>query len=164
MSTLTVFGGVLARTPHGWIWSDGTPEPRVSDLSWSAVGNFRCRSSGGTTYVEVPLSVCHREPDLRWVLDAVSAGEYRQDLSGDHVGPRVLTEEGLSRMHVAPGEDPMLGHEPIVRKRAIPRVALVPWSVWERWATEHPYGATWAQADEESLFARAESLGWVRPH
>jgi hypothetical protein len=166
---ISVFGGTLVRVaPDQWVWSDGTPEPRVRDLSPSAHYNFRCRQryegSTCTTYVEVLLSVAHRERDvLGWVLAGVEQGRYEQGWSGDHMGPLMITEEGLARMRVEPGEDPLLGHEPILHRRAIPRVALVPVAEWDAWAAEHPYGATWLAADEPAIFARARALGWQAP-
>ena len=158
----TIFDGVLSRTAADiWVWSDGTPEPRVKDLSPSAHYSFRCRTHADGTFVEVLLSVAHRDRDvLGWVLDGIEAGEYQQANSGDHTGPMVFTEDGPSRMRIEPGEDPLLGNEPIVRKRAIPRVALVPVAEWDAWAADHPYGATWDTADEPEIFARARRLGW----
>ena len=159
---MTIFGGTLIR--HGqddWRWSDGTHEPRVYDLSPSAHFNFRCRSySGGGTYVEVLLSIAHSERDvLGWVLDGVASGEYRQDLSGDHTGPMHITETGVERMRIEPGEDPLLGNEPIIHRRAIPRVALVPIAEWDSWAKAHPYGATWDVEVQDDLLRIARSLG-----
>lgn len=163
MATPSCLGGTLKRIGRDqWHWSDGTPEPRVTDLSPSQHYNFRCCRRGGETHVEVMLSACHRERDvLGWVLDGVATGKYRQDLSGDHTGPRVLTDDGVSRMRIEPGEDPLLGSEPIVRKRAIPKVALVPAVEWDEWAAETPYGATWDTAHEQEIFAKARSLGWT---
>lgn len=163
MINATVFGGVLNRVAeNGWRWADGTDEPRVTDLSASHVYNFRCRTHGGVTYVEVILSAVHREKDvLGWVLRGVESGAYHQASSGDHTGPLVIGDEGVSRMRIEPGEDPLLGHEPIVSQRAIPRVALVPVCEWDRWAKETPYGATWAAEHEPELFAKARSLGWT---
>ena len=159
----SVFSGTLQRHgPNDWRWSDGTLEPRVSDLSASTVYNFRCRTGGdGVTFVEVLLSAAHRERDvLGWVLEGAERGQYRQAKSGDHTGPRIMTDEGMQRMRIEPGEDPLHGNEPIVHKRAIPAVALVPVDEWDAWAAEHPYGATWDKADEAEVFARARSLGW----
>lgn len=162
----SVFGGKLTRVAvNQWVWSDGTPEPRVTDLSPSHQYNFRCRSGGsGKTLVEVMLSACHRERDvLGWVLDGVKAGKYGQANSGDHTGPLMLTDEGPTRMRVEPGEDPLLGNEPIINRRAIPKVALVPMEEWDAWAAEHPYGATWLTKDEAEIFEKARSLGWQPP-
>jgi len=165
MRPQSVFGGALVR--HGkddWRWSDGTLEPRVSDLSSSSVYNFRCRQCHGSTHVEVLLSAAHREKDvLGWVLDGVADGKYRQDWSGDHTGPLMMTEAGPTRMHIEPGEDPLLGSEPIRHKRAIPLVALVPVAEWDAWADQQPYGATWVTAIEAEIFSKAKSLGWVDP-
>lgn len=118
--------------------------------------------------MEIPLSAAHRERDvLGWVIEGVEQGRYTQSLSGDHTGPLRLTEEDgevvVSRMRIEPGEDPLHGNEPVVHKRAIPRVALVPIAEWDAWAKDHPYGAWWDTADEAEIFAKAESLGWVRP-
>lgn len=159
---ITTLGGTLARRDRNeWQWSDGTPEPRVQDLSPSQHYNFRCCNRGGKTHVEVLLSAAHREKDvLGWVLDGIATGKYRQNTSGDHTGPLMLTDDGAERIHIDPGEDPLLGNEPIVRKRSIPRVALVPVEEWDLWAALHPYGASWSKDDEQEIFAKAASLGW----
>ena len=159
--TTTIFGGTLIRhDKNDWRWSDGTPEPRVTDLSPSAHYNFRCRTYSGATYVEVLLSVAHSERDvLGWVLDGVEAGTCTQDVSGDHSGPIRITDDGVERMRIEPGEDPLLGNEPIIHRRAIPRVALVPIAKWDSWAKAHPYGATWDVDAQDDLLRIARSLG-----
>ena len=98
--------------------------------------------------------------DLGWVLDGTESGKYRQGYSGDHTGPMMITDEGIGRMRIEPGEDPLLGSEPIIRRQAIPRVALVPIAEWDQWADEHPYGATWDMPDQDGILAKARSLGW----
>jgi hypothetical protein len=159
----TTLNGTLRRVgPNQWQWSDGTAEPRVTDLSSSSVYNFRCRTYANATYVEILLSVAHKERDvLGWILDGVAVGKYRQDMSGDHTGPLMLTDDGPTRMRIEPGEDPLRGNEPIVHKRAIPRVALVPIAEWDAWAAENPYGASWDKGVEADIFAKARSLGWI---
>jgi len=131
-----------------WAWSDGTPAPQVSDLSASQHFNFRC-SSG---HVEVPIATAYHEPELRWVWSGQCAGIYRESLSGDHTGPKqfVLDPEGIKvKATRADGG-----------KRAIPRVALVPIDVWDRWAAQNPIGATWPTEAEEDIMSKARSLGW----
>lgn len=163
MAKITTLGGTLIRhAKNDWRWNDGTPEPRATDLSPSRMYNFRCRTYGsGGTYVEVLLSACHRERDvLGWVLAGVEAGKYPQEWSGDHTGPLMMTDDGPTRMHIEPGEDPLLGNEPIIRKRAIPRVALVPVAEWDQWAAEHPYGVQWDTAHEADILGTARKLGW----
>lgn len=173
MTQFTCLGGSLSRVaPNQWQWSDGTPEPRVTDLSPSQQYNFRCRTDGGgKTYVEVMLSVAHRERDvLGWVIAGAETGLYPQNFSGDHTGPRVLNiadhyADGdvpgistpdaaleISRQSVLPDGTPT--------KRAIPRVALVSIAEWDAWARDNPYGATWPKACEPEIFAKARSLGW----
>lgn len=159
----TTLGGTLIRhEKDDWRWVSGVAEPRVTDLSPSSVYNFRCRTFGsGTTYVEVLLRDCHRERDvLGWVLDGIEAGKYRQEWSGDHTGPLMITEDGPTRMHIEPGEDPLKGNEPIIRKRAIPRVALVPVNEWDAWAADNPYGCQWDKVHEDDILAEARRLGW----
>jgi hypothetical protein len=155
----TALGGTLCRIgPDDWHWSDGTPEPRVFDLSPSVRYNFCVRDGA---FVEVFLSTAHSERALLgWVLEGVESGEYPQAESTDHTGPLMMTDEGPTRMRVEPGEDPLLGNEPIIHKRAIPRVALVPIAVWDQWAAEHPHGATWSKDDARHIFAKARQLGW----
>lgn len=160
---VSVLQGTLVRiATNQWAWSDGTPEPRVRDISPSSHFNFRCRTYGdGITLVEVPLGAAHRDrPLLGWVLDGVARGRYQQSTSGDHTGPLLITDEGTARMRIEPGEDPLLGHEPIMHTRAIPRVALVPVTEWDAWARETPYGAQWDLDQQQDILARARALGW----
>lgn len=156
-------GALVRRGRNEWVWSDGTTATQVSDLSASKVYNFRCRTDGaGHTYVEVLLSAAHKEHDvLGWVLARLESGMYRSDLSGDHTGPLMITDAGQSRMRIEPGEDPLLGNEPILHKRAIPKIALVPVEDWDAWAADCPYGASWDRADEDTIFAKARTLGWT---
>lgn len=157
---IKIADGLLTRQEDGsWRWSDGTTETRVRDMRASWYYNFRC--SGGC--VEVPVSIAQRESDLRWVWDGYTAGRYRESLSGDHLGPKVL--------HIGeryePGDVPGIS-EPVVTvsasptradggKRAIPRVALVPFAEWDE-RDKTPIGATWDKGDEPAIFAKAESL------
>lgn len=159
---ITCLGGTLVRVaPNQYQWSDGSPEPRCADLTLSAYYNFRCRAYGdGTTYVEVPLSVAYREPLLCWVIEGVKSGKYRQSHSGDHTGPRVIKGGSFSRMRIEPGEDPLHGNEPIVHKRATPRVALVPAQEWDERSAQCPCGVIWDRSEQDEIFARARSLGW----
>lgn len=162
----SIFGGTLVRDDAGWTWSDGTPEPRVTDLTASEHFNFRCRQVRGETYVEVLLSAAHADRQmLGWVLSGVEDRTFQQAISGDHTGPMVISEDEdgepeLKPMRIEPGEDPLKGNEPIISKRAIPKVALVPVAVWDRWAKTHPYGATWDTDQQEDIFAIARRLGW----
>ena len=163
MTRRSVLGGTLIATgANTWEWIDGTPEPRVTDLSPSQHYNFRCLAVGsGETYVEVLLSAAHKERDmLGWVLTGVESGIYLQTPSGDHLGPRVVTDTGMERMRIEPGEDPLHGNEPIIHKRSVPRVALVPISDWDTWSADHPYGATWDSQHQDDIFAKARTLGW----
>lgn len=168
MTERTALGGTLIGAAGQWRWSDGTPEPRVVDMSASWLYNFRCQ--GGC--VEVLLSVAHRDRDtLGWVLARVESGMYQQAGSGDHTGPRIMhlteryeagdvpgvSEPGIgveiTRQSVTPAGEPT--------KRAIPQVALVPVAEWDMWSAANPVGAKWEKADEPEIFAKARSLGWA---
>ena len=95
-------------------WHGGAP---ATDCNPSEHYNFRCRQAGGGKVdVEVLLATAHRERDiLGWVLARVESGMYQQAISGDHTGPYMLTDEGLTRMRpVEPDEDPLCGNEPII--------------------------------------------------
>ncbi len=160
--TITTLAGALMRLGrHRWQWSDGEPEPRVRDLSpdeW----NFRCQ--GG--HVEVLRGVAMESEALAWVIAGAREGRYRSGRSHDHMGPTVIdTATGEARrMHIQPGEDPLLGHEPLPEQPGpIPAVLLVPIAEWDRWVAEHPAGASWAQRDEAAILDRAYALGWRPP-
>lgn len=162
---LAVLAGTLVR--HGrddWRWSDGTPEPRVEDLSpdeW----NLRCRTyGGGETYVEVPRGLAQETASLRWVLAGARDGRYGSGRSGDHTGPLTVDHGGLRRMHVRPGSDPLLGHPADADDELpgpIPTVVLVSITEWDAWVREHPAGAVWDRIHEPDILARAAALGWV---
>lgn len=161
--TITTLGGTLVR--HGrdeWRWSDGVTERRVRDLSPSREWNFRCRTyGGGGTYVEVPRGLATETPTLAWVLERAREGRYQAGLSGDHTGPLVIDDEGLHRAHIAPGEDPLHGHEPMPEQPGpIPQIVLVPVAEWDEWAADHPVGAEWDIEDQDAILARARELGW----
>ena len=163
----SVLGGCLTRGPGTsgmWLWSDGAAEPRARDLSPSSEYNFRVRSHGGAQYVEIRYGIAASHADLRVWLDGYLAGTYGLGSSGDHSGPRAIRADGstyLSRIN--PGDDPHIGHEPILRDRPIPPVILVPISDWDAWAAAHPMGCSWDMSDEDAILARARSLGWEMP-
>src|SRR5690606_3588605 len=84
---VTAFGGRLVWWGRNkWAWSDGTPEPRVRDITPSWHYNFRCRGLKPHVQVEVPVTVAKAEPELAWVL----RGDYPRDLSGDHGSTRTI--------------------------------------------------------------------------
>lgn len=158
---MSVFCGALLRADDGsWHWSDGVDEPAVRDLSpdeW----NFRCRTEGGGTYVEVIRGAAMESHALAWVVAGARAGRYRSGRSGDHTGPRVWDGDQLRPMHVQPDEDPLHGNEPLPESPGpIPSVILVPIAEWDAWAIANPAGATWYVADETRILDRAWSLGW----
>ena len=103
---MTALNGTLIRTADGWRWSDGTPEPRVRDLNASKHYNFRC----GGGMVEVPIATAQREHDLSWVWQGWNEGKYRESLSGDHLGPKVITLTERYEDGDIPGiSDPTIG-------------------------------------------------------
>lgn len=147
---VTTLGGTLRRIERDrWEWSDGTPEPRVQDLSGSSHYNFRVQ--GG--FVEVPARLAMEEDALIWVLTGHAEGRFQRALSGDHRGPLVIDTDGAGRAHIHPGTgEPLPGN--------IPRVILVPRAEWDAWSASKPLGATWDKADEPQILAKARSLGW----
>lgn len=158
---MSVFSGTLQRVgPNQWQWSDGTPEPRARDLSpdeW----NFRCRTDGGKTFVEVMKGAAMESRALKWVIDGWRAGKYRAGASGDHTGPWIIDDEGLRKSHIQPGEDPLLGNEPLPESPGpIPQVILVPVEEWDAWVKANPAGASWDTRDEEAILDKAYALGW----
>jgi len=160
---ISVLGGTLVRRGRNeWVWSDGTPEPRVRDLSASTYWNFRCRTDGtGRTYVEIPLALAMEESALEWALLGFRVGRYQFGCSLDHTGPLVMTDEGLRRSHIEPGTDPLCGNEPLPELPGpIPRVILVPIEEWDRWAEDYPLGAEWDKEDQAAILEKARSLGW----
>lgn len=157
----TTLDGTLIRHDDGtWHWRDGTPEPRVSDLTLGRAYNFRCRTyGGGSTCVEVPISVAREQDDLAWVIEGLRANRYETGLDGDRTGPLVIREDGsVGRAHIAPGEDPLNGNEPLPEQPGpIPRVALVPVAEWD---ARPPCGIAWDCANETDILDRAYALGW----
>lgn len=154
-------GGTLRRRPDGtWWWSDGRQEPRAEDWSASRQWNFRCRTYGtGETLVEVLRGAAQEHHDLAWVIEGARAGRYRSGESGDHTGPLVIGGLGVRRAHIAPGEDPLHGHEPMPEQRGpIPAVILVPALQWDLWSIQTPVGAIWDREYEADILATAQRL------
>ena len=86
----SVLDGTLLRDADGWYWCDGRREPKVGDIDANLYYDFRCRTTGNGTYVEVPRSRAENEPDLDWVIDGLGVDKFRVAASGDHSGPRTL--------------------------------------------------------------------------
>lgn len=67
---LSAMGGLLVRHPDGWRWSDGSPEPRVRDLTAAEAFELpRVRSIDPTTneltaYVSIPRAALDEDADL----------------------------------------------------------------------------------------------------
>jgi len=67
---LTVLGTTLIRQgPNQWEWCDGTPEPRVRDLTPSMHYHFPRRRVCGVPCVEIPFIQVIDDPHLRRLLD-----------------------------------------------------------------------------------------------
>jgi len=158
--TTTLAGTLIRRVDGSWHWRDGTPEPRATDLSLGRCYNFRCRTYGdGGTHVEVPRAIAQEQDDLAWVLAGWRNGRYTLGLDGDRVGPLTIRADGsVGRAHIAPGEDPLHGHEPMPEQPGpIPMVILVPIADWD---TRPPCGVSWDCEHEDDILDRAYSLGW----
>ncbi len=67
---LSAMGGLLVRHPDGWRWSDGSPEPRVRDLTAAEAFPFtRVRTVDPATgavadYVSIPREALDDDADL----------------------------------------------------------------------------------------------------
>ena len=151
-------GGTLERLPSGeWQWRDGTPEPRARDLDRNAHYNFRCRATGSGKYIEVPKGLVLEETDLGWIKGC----DYEIGADGDRTGPLEMTDEGMVRGGIRPGEDPIGGKGEPVLGVPIPSVVLVPLGDWREWIQNaSPLGVEWDAADQEAILARARELGW----
>lgn len=128
--------------------------------------NFRCRTDGmGQTSVEVLRGVAQEPDALQWVLSGSRSGRYRTGSSGDHTGPAAIDLDGtVRRSHIAPGEDPLQGNEPMPEQRGpIPAVILVPVAEWDAWVRQHPAGAEWDAQHEAAILEQAHRLGWRPP-
>jgi hypothetical protein len=140
---LTALNQTLIRNDTGWYWSDGAPEPRISDLSASDYYNFRCRSYGsGSTFVEIPVGTAREEPDLHIWVERFQRGEFAISTSGDAPDPPTL--DLSTRTKTSSGAP----------------VMLIPIELWDIWAVQFPVGARWEKSDEFEILAKAESLGW----
>lgn len=163
---MTALNGTLERRADGWHWSDGTPAPEVSDLSASSYYNFRCTRFSDQTFVEVPITTARREPELQWIWEGYQSRQFRETLSGDHRGLKVLQIDEQYADGDVPGiSQPGLAISASYARadgstRAIPRVALVPVNVWDEWCDANPIGATWDKAAENQIFSKARAMGW----
>lgn len=69
--------GLLTRTPDGWRWRDGSPEPRVRDLRPIEAFQFPRvfypdpeRPGGRVRWVSIPVRALDEEPDLDGMVRA----------------------------------------------------------------------------------------------
>lgn len=94
---LSAMGGLLVRQPDGWRWRDGSPEPRVRDLTAAQAFEFpRVRSVDPTTgavtpYVAIPREALDEDHDLLAAVIAF-AGPRAIAPGGDR-GPVEVPEE-----------------------------------------------------------------------
>lgn len=80
-------GGLLVRQPDGWRWRDGTPEPRIRDLTAAQAFEFpRVRSIDPSTDAIAPYVSITRE-----ALD--EDGDLLADVIA-FAGPRAITVGG----------------------------------------------------------------------
>lgn len=142
----TTLGGTLERRDDGWVWRDGTPEPRVHDLPLSHFApNFRCMTDGrGRCCVEIPDGWEDRftwdhAPDTAAAIRAVirEAGA-RAPVFAERVAA-VLDDHRVSQP----------GHR-------------VPVEIWDAHMSE-PAGAGWESVHETDILTRAAALGYQRP-
>ena len=142
----TTLGGALQRYPDGWRWSDGTPEPRVRDMSLSDVApNFRCCNRGGITYVEIPAGWRQARywPGGRIDTQAAQAIESLLAECGEHAP---IYAEGLA--------------EALDDHRLTTHGWLVDVAQWDAVMRE-PCGVWWDKAHEAEILARARDGGWI---
>lgn len=136
----TALGGTLERRLDGWYWPDGTPEPRVRDMALADVApNFRCCSSGGITYVEIPRR--WREPRYwpKGRIDEAAAIAIAELLAeGGERG--AIYAERLA--------------EAIDEHRLTVDGYRVPVALWDA-AMREPCGVWWEDADTAEIMARA---------
>ena len=132
-----ILGNTLIRRADGWHWSDGSPEPRVTDLTLGQCYNFACQQD---KLLEVPVFLAEAQPDLAWVKD----GNYRKAELKD---PQYV-QEFLSRFP----------------ERRLERVQtyLVPRADWDGRASEI-VAACYDPADLPRLRKKAISLGCSWP-
>lgn len=142
----TTLGGALHRYPEGWQWSDGTPEPRVTDMQLSHVApNFRCANYGGVTCVEIPA---------RWRQDARYWPDRRIDEQAAAQIDSLIRECGKRQAIYLEGLAEALDDH---------RLTGDGWTVdaaqWDAVMRE-PCGCWWDKKHEDDIFARARALGW----
>jgi hypothetical protein len=146
----TCFGGLLARTPVEWRWSDGEAEPRMHEVP-SQLGDLTCRDDFGQRQVELPICLAETFDPLGWALLAVSTGELDVDVSSGSypsVG-RNLTSSAQCRVEE---------RKPVIASGTM--IILVPYATWEKWCASCPVLPVWSVDDEPDLQRRAIDLGW----
>ena len=100
-----------------------TERPSLERETWTGTHyNFRCRATGSGKYIEVPKGLVLEETDLGWIKGC----DYEIGADGDRTGPLEMTDEGMVRGGIRPGEDPIGGKGEPVLGVPIPSVVLVP--------------------------------------
>jgi hypothetical protein len=135
--TESVLWGTLERKgPDEWVWSDGSPEPSVTDMSGQSAYNFRVRNYADYSYIEVPTVAVREDDQLTWVREHHT----RKGLDGDQLD-RVHAREQAEQTHTD-----------------VPEVYLVPVTVWDRWAKNTVVGAEWPIDEQQRILERARKL------
>lgn len=140
------FGGALRRDPMvGYRWSDGTPEPRASDmLMRHCAPNFRCAQVRGRTRVEIPAG---------W-RDAAWWPAHRVD---------AVVEERIAALIAEAGQAHPIFAERLAETLDDHRLTTDGWIVdlamWEAVMCE-PRGVWWDSEHDADMRARALALGW----
>lgn len=137
----TTLGGTLQRYPGGWRWSDGTPEPRVRDMTYTDIApNFRCSGSR----VEIPWNWREARYWPKGRIDTDAA--LRIDGLLKEAGKRApIYAEGIA--------------EAIDDHRVTKHGWTVPIALWDAEMLEC-CGCWWDKSAEDEILARARSLGW----
>lgn len=149
----TALDGTLERHADGWRWRDGTPEPRVRDMTLADIGpNFRCAHHAWRgqhcACVEIPA---------RWRVDARYWPSRRIDMQAAAQIDSLLREAGerapiyLEGLAEALDDHRLTGDGWIVSAAMWDAVMREPCGVW--WDTEH----------EADIYARVLALGGTPP-
>ncbi|HYE07015.1 MAG TPA: hypothetical protein VEL07_15970 [Planctomycetota bacterium] len=143
---LSCFSGCLVRRSHGWVWSDGSVETRITEIPSI---NLDLRTRDETPrLVEVPITLAESFDALRWVFDGVSDGSFDVDVSSGCF-PALGRKVGTTATCLS------VRHRPVA---VGVMVVLVPHPRWQAWCVSCPIVPLWRPQDEADLQQRAIEL------